>query len=192
MATLADSFLDDLDELGDDEEEQNGGSSSSSSSSSSMHQRFSSAAESKEEDDEEEEDEDEDGNGGTGDGMDEMDIDKVLEKMVAAKAKSSIGQLRSSLRYKNHLAEVITATGESFVLSSGPLETDPQYKQIVASNKVVHDIDEEILGTFRYVADIYAKKFPELENLVSNKLDYIRTVQRIGNELNLIPSAYFF
>ena len=180
MATLADSFLDDLDELGDDEE-QNGGSASSSSSSSS-HQRLS-AAESKEIDDDDDDEEEEDENeGATGDGTDEMDIDKMLEKMVAAKAKSAIGQLRTSLRYKNHLAEVVTATGESFVLSSGPLETDPQYKLIVASNKVVHDIDEEILGTFRYVADIYAKKFPELENLVSNKLDYIRTVQRIGNE----------
>ena len=109
----------------------------------------------------------------------------MLANMVAAKAKSSIGQFRSSTRYKNHLLEVAKATSEHFVLTSGPLETDPQYKLIVASNKIIHDIDDEILGTFRYIADIYAKKFPELENLVTNKLDYIRTVQRIGNEMDM-------
>jgi RNA processing factor Prp31 len=34
----------------------------------------------------------------------------------------------------------------------------------------------------RFVVDLYAKKFPELESLVPSKYDYARTVQRIANE----------
>ena len=35
----------------------------------------------------------------------------------------------------------------------------------------------------RFVADTYARKFPELESLVPAKMDYVRTVRRIGNEM---------
>jgi len=35
----------------------------------------------------------------------------------------------------------------------------------------------------RFVVDLYSQKFPELESLIPNKLDYVRTVQRIGNEM---------
>ena len=38
---------------------------------------------------------------------------------------------------------------------------------------------------FRRVADIYGKKFPELEQLVPRAADYCRVVARIGNESDL-------
>lgn len=45
------------------------------------------------------------------------------------------------------------------------------------------DIDDEITNVHRFVADAYARKFPELESLVPAKMDYVRTVRRIGNEM---------
>ena len=58
-------------------------------------------------------------------------------------------------------------------------------------------VDEELLNVYRYVVDLYAKKFPELESLVPNPMDYVRVVMRIGNEMDmtmidlsdLLPSA---
>lgn len=38
----------------------------------------------------------------------------------------------------------------------------------------------------KYVRDRYAKKFPELESLVLNPLDYARVVKRIGNQTDMM------
>lgn len=56
---------------------------------------------------------------------------------------------------------------------------------VLKSNDFVQSIDEEIILTKRYIADIYRKKFPELETLITNKLQYVRTVKSIGNEMDL-------
>jgi U4/U6 small nuclear ribonucleoprotein PRP31 len=64
-------------------------------------------------------------------------------------------------------------------------ENDPEYNLILSCNTLIQQIDEEIASTHRYVVNIYSKKFPELENLIPNIMDYIRTVQRIGNELDM-------
>ena len=42
----------------------------------------------------------------------------------------------------------------------------------------------------KYVRDIYTKRFPELESLIEYPFDYIRTVQRLGNELD-VPQVKF-
>lgn len=179
MASLADSFLDDLDELGDDDDEEYPGNSGNS------HQTKSELKEGDDSDD------DDDG------GEDEMDIDKALFRMVESKAANNVGLLRKSARYMKHKADVAAAYDNTFELTSGTLESDPEYKLILASNKIIQEIDEEIIGTQRYVTEIYVKKFPELDSLISNKIDYIQTVKRIGNEMDmtmvelgdLLPSA---
>ena len=57
------------------------------------------------------------------------------------------------------------------------------FTQIPPQRHTPIDIDDEITNVHRFVADGYAKKFPELESLVPAKMDYVRTVQRIGNEM---------
>lgn len=39
--------------------------------------------------------------------------------------------------------------------------------------------------SFQFIRDHYAPKFPELESLVLNALDYVRTVSAIGNEMDI-------
>ena len=179
MTSLADSFLDDLDELGDDDDDVYDSKEIKSDS----------KAERNDSDDDDE-GEDEDGEG-------DMDIDKALFRMVASKAANNVGVYRCSARYIKHLAEVSSAFDSVFAPTLGILESDPEYKLILASNKIIQEIDEEIIGTQRYVTEIYARKFPELDSLISNKIDYIQTVKRIGNEMDmtmvelsdLLPSA---
>ena len=52
-------------------------------------------------------------------------------------------------------------------------------------NKIILSIEDEINSTHRYIADMYSKKFPELENLIPSPIDYVKTVQRIGNKMDL-------
>lgn len=201
MATLADSFIDDLDELGDSDNEEEEipkyqikKESKSSSSNSNKGNADNNNNESDNEDDT-----------NNDDILDKEDLDRALLRMVASKASSNIGLLRSSTRYKNHLIEVEEATSDISKLqlhlqkedSKHILENDPEYKLILLSNKIIQEIDEEIIGTQRYVTEIYSKKFPELDSLINNKIDYINTVKRIGNEMDmtlvelndLLPSA---
>ncbi|CAO0797311.1 unnamed protein product [Mucor circinelloides] len=79
----------------------------------------------------------------------------------------------------------------------GPTEEDEEYKLIVQSNSMTADIDNEIQTVHKFIRDHYAAKFPELETLVYNPLEYARTVKAIGNELDvtkvdlrpILPSA---
>ncbi|KAG2179677.1 hypothetical protein INT44_006525 [Umbelopsis vinacea] len=65
---------------------------------------------------------------------------------------------------------------------SGPIEDDPEYRIIVQSNNLVVELDNEVLT---FIRDHYAPKFPELESLVLNPLDYVRAVSAIGNEMDI-------
>ncbi|MGH0157916.1 UNVERIFIED_CONTAM: hypothetical protein FKN15_034336 [Acipenser sinensis] len=67
---------------------------------------------------------------------------------------------------------------------TGPVEADPEYRLIVDANNLTVEIDNELNIIHKFVRDKYSKRFPELESLVPNSLDYIRTVQELGNNLD--------
>jgi U4/U6 small nuclear ribonucleoprotein PRP31 len=66
----------------------------------------------------------------------------------------------------------------------GPVEHDPEYKLIVEANNLTVEIDNEINIIHRYIRDKYNKRFPELESLVPNALDYVKTVKELGNNVS--------
>ena len=178
-----DTFLDDLDELGgsDDEEE-----NKSDGDKAKVAERSDLLDDLDDSDDDSDEDE-------------MVDLDDVLDKMASTKAFTGVSELRSSAKYKQHMERVESALANPFGTSeyTGILEEDPDYKLVVQCNAMILDIDEEINSIHRFVTDLYGKKFPELESLIPNKVDYIKTVQRIGNEMDmtlvelndLLPSA---
>ncbi|XP_050186799.1 U4/U6 small nuclear ribonucleoprotein Prp31-like [Myiozetetes cayanensis] len=72
-------------------------------------------------------------------------------------------------------------------------EGGPEYRVIVDANNLTVEIENElseprqgILGYIihKFIRDKYSKRFPELESLVPNALDYIRTVKELGNSLD--------
>lgn len=105
------------------------------------------------------------------------------------KKSSTIGVFSQSFRYTNHLSEINRLIKlqqlHDYIPSKESLEDEPEYKLIIQSNQILQEIDEEITSTKRHVSEIYQKKFPELESIILNKIDYIKTVQRIGNEMDL-------
>lgn len=65
----------------------------------------------------------------------------------------------------------------------GPVEQDPEYKLIVDANNITVEVDTEISLIHKYIRDKYSKRFPELESLVLNPLDFIRTARELGNDV---------
>jgi U4/U6 small nuclear ribonucleoprotein PRP31 len=92
------------------------------------------------------------------------------------KSAASLGSLSSSSRYQHHLHLLRDALAAACIDNLDLLND---------SNAIIQDIDQDVYLTHRFVSETYAEKFPELEGLIPNRMDYIRTVQRIGNEMDL-------
>lgn len=60
-----------------------------------------------------------------------------------------------------------------------------RYKLIVSCQELVQLIDEELLTVYKFAVERYSKKFPELESLVPGRLDYLKTVKCIQNEMDM-------
>jgi U4/U6 small nuclear ribonucleoprotein PRP31 len=115
----------------------------------------------------------------------ESSMTQTLRKLAAANSLEEIAHVRKSAKFIRHMREIadVAAAPEREVV--GTLESDRDYQLVVASNAFIQQIDEELQNIHRYVAELFSKKFVELETLVTNRLDYIRTVQRIGNETDM-------
>lgn len=63
----------------------------------------------------------------------------------------------------------------------GSIEDNPEYHLLTQSNTLSTSIDNEIILVHKFIRDHYSVRFPELETLVSNPLDYAKVVSIIGN-----------
>ena len=66
----------------------------------------------------------------------------------------------------------------------GVVEADEEYQLIVEANNLAVDIDNDVSAIHKYIRDLYAKRFSEMESLVVNPLEYITTVKELGNDIN--------
>ena len=135
------------------------------------------------------------------DGEDEDEDASTRALLAKAKERHAVGSLRASAKYQSQFGEVKRALGAGGNAPSigevGVLEDDPEYKLVVSCNRLAQEVDDEMDETFQLILEIYSKKFPELEGIVTNKLDYVKTVMRIGNEVDvssivlhdILPSA---
>mmetsp|Transcript_9641 Transcript_9641/g.18075 ORF Transcript_9641/g.18075 Transcript_9641/m.18075 type:complete len:490 (-) Transcript_9641:177-1646(-) len=168
MATLAESFLADLEDLSDGEgaEEREGEGDLTAFG---------------------------DGfDGGMGaDDIEALNYDNLDSVAMLAKSdryKRIMQAVKASLQVK----EVSEANAKL-----GAVEDNPEYKLIVECNSLMVDVENEITIIHNFIRDKYRLKFPELESLVMHPIDYARVVKTIGNEMDmtvvnldgLLPSA---
>ena len=59
------------------------------------------------------------------------------------------------------------------------------HNAVVDSNRMILDLEEEIVRFHKHTQSVYAAKFPELAKLVPKPLEYSRAVLEIGNEMDL-------
>ena len=146
--TLADSFLNDLDELEEDNDEE----------------------------------EQEEVNEELANDLEESDDDVMAElkdEGVDAKIK-----LQSSERYRRHMSAIAERSEKP-----ASFDDDEEYALIVESNEILVKMDAELHEVHAYVNDLYGKKFPELETLVPSKLEYLRVVAQMRNEMDMTQVA---
>ena len=160
MATLADSFLADLDELSDEEEDLGGRTRAEARTTT----------------------EEATGTGGGGDGVDELlksdDLDEVAPltstERYARVTKAVDESMASSAMEVNDAGRRIGAVDEG------------AEALVVECNTLTVEVDNEIAVVHQYIKDKYKKKFPELESLVMHPIDYARVVKVIGNEMDMM------
>ncbi|KAL8800975.1 MAG: hypothetical protein Q9223_007130 [Gallowayella weberi] len=63
----------------------------------------------------------------------------------------------------------------------GSVEDNPEYHLLTQANTLSTSIDNEVILVHKFIRDHYSTRFPELETLVTNPLDYAKTVAIIGN-----------
>lgn len=122
------------------------------------------------------------------------DKDNIAEAMEmdefpaedCSKSVKNIAKLRDSDEFKNTLQTMdhFLENPRSRDTVLGPVEEDPEYKLIVSANNLTVEIDNETNIINKYCRDNYSKRFPELDSLVPNALEYIQTVQALGNNLD--------
>ena len=109
-------------------------------------------------------------------------LNKNTSKSVRSIAKlldsEQLTSITASIEFFQHEAQKSIRTE-----ITGPVEQDPEYKLIVDANNITVEIDSEINVIHKYIRDHYSKRFPELESLVPNSLDYIRTAKELGNSV---------
>ena len=98
----------------------------------------------------------------------------------------SVAKLMSSERFSRIMQDIehFKDSGDDREIV-GSLEEDPEYKLIVETNQMSAEMDDEVMVVHKFIRDLYAKKFPELESLILNPVDYARVVKVIGNEMDM-------
>ncbi|KAL1761486.1 hypothetical protein FB107DRAFT_286121 [Schizophyllum commune] len=66
-----------------------------------------------------------------------------------------------------------------------PAHLNPEYNVIVQANNLSVEVDNDIMLVHKFIRDHYAPKFPELEQLVTDPVMYIRSVRTLGNHEDL-------
>eukprot|EP00898_Chlorokybus_atmophyticus_P003616 jgi/Chlat1/4255/Chrsp27S04252 len=158
MATLADSFLADLEELSEGEEE------------------------------DQQQNDDLEAMDAEGDAVEGADLDADIENLhhddlhAVAKLQSTERFKTTIAKVREAMA---VGEPERKASAIGLAEEDPEYQLIVHCNSLTVDIDNEVVVIHNFIRDKYRLKFPELDSLVLHPIDYARVVKRIGNEMDL-------
>ncbi|KAF2189640.1 pre-mRNA-processing factor 31 [Zopfia rhizophila CBS 207.26] len=118
---------------------------------------------------------------------DETDVDEEAQyaeqqrkkqkgPMDIQSATSLLSKLVPILKEIEQYKEIPEAT-----LDGGSVEDNPEYQLLTQANTLSTSIDGEIAIVHKFIRDHYSIRFPYLEELIKNPIDYAKTVAIIGN-----------
>lgn len=73
---------------------------------------------------------------------------------------------------------------DDYVRHMESLKRNASDSLVVESNEILSRIDSELSLVHKFLASVYRERFPELETILSDKLDYVRVVDALKNEPN--------
>ncbi|XP_002156371.2 U4/U6 small nuclear ribonucleoprotein Prp31 [Hydra vulgaris] len=120
------------------------------------------------------------------DGIEEVHEMESEPMDIANQSVRNIAKLRDSKELQTTLKDMdnFLENPRSRNTVFGPVEQDPEYQLIVKANNLTVEIENEMSIINKYCRDHYSKRFPELDSLVPNALEYIQTIQVLQNDLN--------
>ncbi|KAI0025462.1 pre-mRNA splicing factor [Xylariomycetidae sp. FL0641] len=192
MATLADELLQDFEDSGsengdyqnDAPSELNHATDGASASAFDSHQNGGMLLDG----DEEEPDEDEEMSGVNGAGVNPMDDEETAKATVEKMQLGAVKNVRKVTSLMDRLDPLLKdiAHHESKPLSQqttniGNIEDNPEYRVLTEANTLSTQIDGEIMKVHKFIRDHYSARFPELETLIQNPIEYAKVVIILGN-----------
>lgn len=96
-----------------------------------------------------------------------------------------------SLLHEPHFQQYIDRIRTCEAPSHSLSRSDESFLLISESNTMAPLIEAEIISTSKHIEAIYRKRFPELSQIVIDPFEYIRVVDRLGNDWNIGDSAIF-
>ncbi|KLJ08710.1 hypothetical protein EMPG_15864 [Blastomyces silverae] len=135
---------------------------------------------------------------------DEADVDvamdptgklaKEMGEAEATKAKvekmrlGTVGDVRSVASLMKTLQPILDKISyyqslppEKRTTAVGSIEDNPEYHLLTEANSLSTSIDNEMILVHKFIRDHYSTRFPELETLITNPLDYAKTVAILQN-----------
>ena len=96
-----------------------------------------------------------------------------------------VAKLYNSTAFKSVIdrIETFSTKPRSAAERSGPVEADPEYRLIVDANNLAAEIDDDITNLYKFGKDKYSQRFPELETLVVQPLEYLMAARELGNDV---------
>ena len=100
-------------------------------------------------------------------------MDKAFTSFVLSDSPDSLyPTLQNIQRYQSQPAQSTDL---------GNIEDHPEYHLLTQSNSLSTSIDNEIMLVHKFIRDYYSVRFPELETLITNPLEYAKVVAILGN-----------
>ncbi|OJD13214.1 hypothetical protein AJ78_06306 [Emergomyces pasteurianus Ep9510] len=194
MATLADELLNDFEESGSEDEAKLTNNLFPDSVAESRADAFSKAqGEGMELDGDEEEVDDEDPdadvamdpNGKLAKEMGETESIKAKVNKMQLGAVNDVRSVASLMKTLRPILDKVSyyqsLPPEKRTTTIGSIEDNPEYHLLTEANSLSTSIDNEMILVHKFIRDHYSTRFPELETLVTNPLDYAKTVSILQN-----------
>merc|ERR1712130_281227 len=97
----------------------------------------------------------------------------------------SVTQLLESSDFKDSMVKIRASLGENPKPWFGLVEQNPEYQLVVKANELCTKIDNEISIVHKFVQDMYAERFPELNGMIPEPSVYLKTVNILGNDIEV-------
>ncbi|KAI0151940.1 pre-mRNA splicing factor [Hypoxylon sp. NC0597] len=139
-------------------------------------------------DEEEEPDEDEEMGGMNGGATEPVEDEEATKAKVEKMQLGGVKDIRKVTtvmdRLEPLLKDIAHYQSKPLVpqtINLGNIEDNPEYKILTESNTLSTQIDGEIMKVHKFIRDHYSARFPELETLVQNPIEYAKVVTILGN-----------
>lgn len=108
---------------------------------------------------------------------------EYAEQQQKAKGPADVRGAASLLKKLQSVLEQIEQTQDRMegMLDGESVEDDPEYILLKEANEFSTQIDGEIAAVHKFIRDHYSIRFPYLEELIKNPVDYAKTVAIIQN-----------